>query len=272
MFNCFGDDKMMELLIVGICALLIAFVTYHKELLSFWGTVSVLVMLLIIDVCGKWQMVMLIVWAFVSLSIVDKIFAKKIENSINSIHEKSGKRVASQVWINGGAAIVSIILFGITGRLSFMMGYIVAIAESYADSLASDIGVMSSKHPIDICSFRPLTNGLSGGISLLGSCASFVGIVIYTMLLYIMINVPLSNCLLLVFLPVVGCILDSVLGSKMQVKYICPKCKIITEKRQHCDKETQVYSGFLWMDNSAVNLISNIVTCILGIFCFEVIF
>lgn len=261
----------MEVFIVLLLGLLIAYVTYNKKLLSLGGSISVLVMLLIIDIFGKWQMVSLIIWAYVTLSIIDKIFDERIEKSVDGIHEKSGVRVASQVWVNGGAAVASIILFGITGRPSFMIGYIVAIGEAYADSLASDVGVMSSKPPVDICTFKPITNGLSGGISVLGSAASFLGVLIYSVLSIILWQKSLFAFGIIIFSSMIGCIFDSIIGSKLQIKYICNRCKTITEKKTHCGERTIHYKGLQWLNNSMVNLISNVFSSIVGIIMFEII-
>lgn len=261
----------MELFVVIILAILIAVLTYKKELLSAGGALSVFIMLVTIDYFGKWQMVVLIIWAYLSLSLIDKVFEKQIEKSVDGIHEKSGKRVASQVWINGGAAVLSIILFGVTGRPSFMMGYVIAIGEAYADSLASDVGVMSHKQPIDICTFKPITNGLSGGISLLGSSASFLGVFVYTVILALINKVSGTAFVALIIISMLGCVIDSILGSKMQVKYTCSECGTITEKRIHCSKATVKCGGVSWMSNSTVNLISNVLSCVIGILCFELI-
>ena len=260
---------MVELIIVGIFGLFLALLTYKKELLSAGGSASVFAMLVLIDVFGKWKMVVLIVWAYLTLSLIDKVFARKIEKSVAGVHEKSGKRMASQVWVNGGAAIISILLFGITGRISFLMAYIIAIGEAYADSLASDVGVMSSKSPIDICTFKPITNGLSGGVSALGSSASLCGVIIYAILAKMMTGITLSSSIMMVVVIMGGCLLDSILGSKVQIKYRCPICGDITEKKKHCGDDTKTYSGISWIDNSMVNLISNIITCVVGVLIVE---
>lgn len=259
----------MELLIVFLFGVLIAFVTYKKKLLSLGGSISVLLMLLMIDYFGKWKMVVLIIWAYVTLSVIDKIFDKRIEKSVEGIHEKSGVRVASQVWVNGGAAVLSIILYGITGRLSFMVGYIVAIGEAYADSLASDVGVMSKKKPIDICTLKPITNGLSGGISLLGTSVSFVGVLIYSILSNVFIKGDAVVFAVIVFASMIGCFFDSILGSRLQIKYMCNICKTVTEKKTHCGADTIPYKGIRWLNNSMVNLISNIFSGVVGIITFE---
>jgi uncharacterized membrane protein len=49
--------------------------------------------------------------------------------------------------------------------------------EALADSVASDVGVLSKKDPISLCRFRPVPRGLSGGVSLLGTAASFAATV-----------------------------------------------------------------------------------------------
>lgn len=262
---------MIELIIVGFLGIVLAIMTYKKNLLSLGGSLSVLLMLLLIDGFGNWKMVLLIVWAYLTLSIIDKVFDKKIEESVEGIHEKSGKRVALQVWVNGGAAVAAIIAWGILKRPSFMIGYIIAIGEAYADSLASDVGVMSTRNPIDICTLKPIKNGLSGGISILGTGASFLGVVIYTVIALLLINLSVYEGIAVVLVIMSGCLIDSILGSRLQVKYICKKCNMITEKKIHCGEKTAKHKGLIWMDNSMVNLLSNAFTCLLGVLFFEIL-
>ncbi|MCQ2592694.1 MAG: DUF92 domain-containing protein [Treponema sp.] len=259
---------MIEFLIVALVAFLISFGVYIKKLLTLGGAISVFMLIIIIDIFSDWKMASLLIISYVLLSIIDKVFERNIEKSVDGIHEKSGKRVASQVWYNGGVAAISIILYGITGKSAFLMGYLVALGEAFADSLASDVGVMSKKPPIDICTFKTVQNGLSGGVSLLGTGASTLGVILYIGIARLFIPISLINMILLVIITLFGNLLDSVMGSRLQIKYKCEKCGTITEKKLHCQQETLPYSGFSWMNNSIVNLISNSVTALIGIICF----
>jgi uncharacterized membrane protein len=63
----------------------------------------------------------------------------------------------------------------------------------------------------------------------------------------------------------VGVMIDSILGSLIQVKYKCPVCEEITEKPEHCGAPTQKYSGVSFVNNNAVNLISTAVSAALAI-------
>ena len=54
-------------------------------------------------------------------------------------------------------------------------------------------------------------------------------------------------------------IADSALGSLVQVKYRCRVCGAVTEKKRHCDAETEYHSGVKWINNNAVNLISSVI-------------
>ena len=53
------------------------------------------------------------------------------------------------------------------------------------------------------------------------------------------------------------------LGASIQVKYKCEKCKKITERKEHCGKETNYYKGIKWIDNNLVNLLSNAIVFII---------
>jgi len=51
---------------------------------------------------------------------------------------------------------------------------------------------------------------------------------------------------------------DSFLGSVCQVKYRCPVCHRLTEKKTHCEIGTEFASGLRFLDNNAVNFLSSL--------------
>jgi len=53
-------------------------------------------------------------------------------------------------------------------------------------------------------------------------------------------------------------LVDSWLGATIQAQYRCNACNKITEKRKHCDSETNIVSGFSWLNNDGVNAICSL--------------
>lgn len=179
------------------------------------------------------------------------------------VRRKSGSRDAGRVFCNVGIASVVVLGFARTGSAAFLAGFGGAMAESLADSLASKLGPLSRRQPRDICTGAPVTAGLSGGVSLLGTLAELLGAAIVA-------GVCAVGYRSAALLPVVlasgflGAVFDSVLGSRAQVKYRCAVCGTITERETHCAAPTLRVSGAAWVTNDAVNLLSNLFSALLA--------
>lgn len=174
-----------------------------------------------------------------------------------AVRRKSGSRDAVRVFCNVGAAGCAMVLYAITGWKGFLLSYAGVMAESLADSLASKLGPLSKSPPRDIITMQPIPAGLSGGVSLIGTLSELLGAAVIAGLF------SLGTKSAWVFLPVtaagfLGAMFDSVLGSVLQVKYRCTICGGVTEREIHCGETAIRISGFPWLNNDAVNLLSNL--------------
>ena len=183
-------------------------------------------------------------------SIITKLFNKK------QIKEK---RKLIQIISNVGLPTLSIILFHLEKKDIYLLIYASIMAESLADTLASDIGILSKKDPINILTWHRSPKGLSGNISLLGLFSSLIGSILISLIYFIGIKNDLISSLIILLSGFIGSLIDSFLGALLQVKYKCSKCKKITEKRKHCNQKTNYYQGIKWIDNNMVNLLSNLI-------------
>lgn len=52
--------------------------------------------------------------------------------------------------------------------------------------------------------------------------------------------------------------IDSVLGSTMQAKYLCRSCGNFVEREEHCNNQTIYYSGYKFINNDSVNLLAGL--------------
>ena len=173
------------------------------------------------------------------------------------LHEKAGARDAVQIVCNVLVGALALVLAAATGREVFFWCYGGAMASSLADSMASELGVLSRRPPRDILTLRPVTPGLSGGVTALGLGASALGAAliggIYGAL---RASLPLAlGCTAAGFLAALA---DSVLGSCAQAKYRCPVCGALTEKPVHCGKPGALVRGARRITNDAVNLLGNL--------------
>ena len=78
-------------------------------------------------------------------SIITKLFHK---------NKKSNKRKLIQIISNVGIGVLSLIIYKFTSNDLYLLIYASVMAESLADTLASDIGVLSKNEPINILTFK----------------------------------------------------------------------------------------------------------------------
>lgn len=254
-----------------IILVLIAIVVLYKRLLTLGGAISALMIsIIIIYSLGNYGFLLLFIFFFVTTicDLIGKIKKKKI---LQDMHKKVGKRDIFQVFAVGLLPCTCALLHFILKKDIFLIVYVALICENLADCMASEIGVLSKSKPFDICRFKRLDAGLSGGVSLLGSISSIIGVIIISMSYYFMPFYVSNSIWIIIVSAVIGVLIDSILGSLVQRKNQCRKCKVITEKNVHCNEETIHYQGVKWINNSLVNLFSNISVVITSI-CLYLIF
>ncbi|MCQ2441190.1 MAG: DUF92 domain-containing protein [Clostridia bacterium] len=251
-----------------LTSIIIPTLTILKKTLTIAAAVFAGLLILFSFVFGGYYCGFLLLFSYAIIVIVDKINKSSISDIAENINKKTGARDLVQVIANGLPALVSVILFYFTKNNVFVFCYSVGITESLCDSVASDIGILSKSTPVNICTFKPIQKGMSGGISFLGTVSSFLASLIGGTLFYIVYN----NCLyalLIVIVSFFGCIIDSFLGATVQLKNICIVCNKLTEKDVHCGTKTSYYRGIKIINNCAVNFISNLISVILMyIICF----
>lgn len=247
----------MEYLIVGTLAgILTAFATVKVKALTVPAALEAFVIILCACLFGGWFGLSFLLAAYLTVAVVDHCLADRTKAITGSMNKKSGPRDFIQVAANGLAATVCIVLYAFTSQRAFLVGFTVALTEALADSIASDVGVLSHKDPVSICRFRRIPKGLSGGVSLLGSAASAAATVLCAVLYFLFFR-NLREAAIVVLMGNLGCVLDSVLGDLLQEKFSCPQCGCLTEKCRHCDSPTIHIAGIRHLDNCLVNLISN---------------
>lgn len=252
-------------IIIGIItAVLLSAAALRKKALTLFATITAVCIVILISFCASYREVVFLAVSYLALVVIDALTEKKSQKIVADVHKKHGARTVVQLLANGGAATVAIILYRILKDGAFLYVYVICVIEACADSIASDIGVLSKRPPVSILTFKRVQTGLSGGVSPLGLSASFAGCVFMAMLSLICVGFSIKNFILTAVIPFFGMILDSVIGASLQVKYKCAKCGKYTERAEHCGEKTVYSEGIPFLDNSAVNLMTNIITGIIG--------
>lgn len=222
----------------------------------------------IITLCGG-------LWAFAALAatfvftmLAGKLSGKTGHRISAKLHAKAGRRDAVQIFCNVFVGTLMLLLFALTGQRAFLWAYGGAMAASLADSMASELGVLSKKAPVDILSRKPVEPGMSGGVTLTGLAASLLGAIIIAAFC-----APITGCGLSLIPDVAAAgffaaVCDSIFGSAFQVKYRCPVCAALTEKKVHCDTQGQPERGNPCITNDTINFINNILGALAALFLY----
>lgn len=141
-----------------------------------------------------------------------------------------------------------------------------------ADTLASELGILSSVQPVMITQpWRRVPPGTNGGVTVMGFLWSCVGGFLMGLSQILMDrlsgSVPLNVIFTLVYASVcglVGSILDSFLGATVQATYYDADTKRIYHAGVNRAKTAELVSGIDILNNEQVNLVSVALTTILG--------
>ena len=195
---------------------------------------------------------------------------KKRRKTSDDVTKKGECRDTVQVLANGLIPMLMALLYSGTGSFAFVVGYIAALAEAFADTAASGVGAFS-KTVVDIIKMKKIKPGLSGGVSLIGTLASLLGAALISLVPFAFGIRNITVYVIVVVSAFVGAIFDSLLGSLLQVKYKCTVCGEVTEREVHCKKNTKKCSGFEFFDNDVVNLFSSLFASIIAMILFYLI-
>lgn len=208
-----------------------------------------------------------IVTLFAIAAIVSKITSKKF-NERHNLEKTHHPRGFWQIFANSFVALLCALLFYVFDNPIFLYLVFTALAEEFADSMASDIGRLSTTQPLDVLHFKPIEAGLSGGVSLLGLSAALLGAAVAAAIPFLFLTFSLRVYLIIFLVGFVGTLIDSILGSGIQVLYRCPVCETNTEKSVHCDTPTQYVKGLPFINNSTVNFLSSVCSAVIALLIF----
>jgi len=158
----------------------------------------------------------------------------------------------------------------------FTLGFLGAISTSTSDTWAVEIGVLSKKRPKLITyPWKEVSKGVSGGVTILGEVASFlgslfIGVVVIILTAFSLLDIPRIDyqqaLLITVTSGFIGEKVDSLLGALLQAKYYCPKCNELSDNVIHtCGHKAIHKSGVKWFTNELVNVISTLVGSLVAI-------
>lgn len=168
-------------------------------------------------------------------------------------HDRTG-RDAVQVLSNGLPAMIVLLAYAVLQRECLVVLYVLSFSVALTDTISSEVGRRLGGVPFDILRWCRVPVGLSGGVSLVGTLAGFVGALLLPLFV---LHEGLATYGMVVLLSFLGMLIDSMIGSLLQAKY--------QVDGDLSDQGYTIVSGISWVDNNMVNLLSITATLLVAL-------
>ena len=255
---------LVQVIIGFMAALILAYVSYRFNALSWSGALGMIIIGTIVFGLGGLIFAVPLIFFFISSSLISLIMTPSKRQAMITF-DKTGPRDIWQVLANGTVATVCVILYFITGEFIWFFPYLAALCEATSDTWATELGTLSKRYPVSITSLKRVKPGRSGGVTIIGTLAAVAGSLAAMLSGYsaVAIDSGLQQFQFKFWLAAVnagfaGAILDSMMGGSIQAMYRCNICERITEKKLHCDLPTNHISGWRFINNDMVNFVSTL--------------
>ena len=211
---------------------------YRRDVLTWDGSLAAFVVGMVIGVFGDVTWLFLLLFFLLSSFLATR-YRFALKEALGVQEGLRGERKATNVLANGFApmAVAAISLTMPAGFPKILSGiiFLSALAVAGADTLASEIGVLS-RRTVLITNGQPVPPGTDGGVSPLGQLCAF-GAALYTSIVgwFVLSNlarmwnlVPtMPSAPVYVLIPIaigfLGCQLDSVLGATLERRGLVSK-------------------------------------------------
>ena len=176
-----------------------------------------------------------------------------------SFLDKDHVRSWRNVIANGLTPTLVAVLSGVVPDMESRVvaaGYLGAVGTAFADTLATEVGMIFGRKPRLIIGLREVERGTPGAVTCYGYLGGASALLTLCALAWAL---KLANPMIVIAAiasGVIGMTVDSFLGAGIQAKYLCPVCGRIVENPSHCGREAEKIAGVSWIDTHMVNLIS----------------
>lgn len=253
-------------LIGGILCGALALGAWKAHILDRWGAITAFLIgfvTFLFPADGwKWFLVLLV---FLTVSSYMTRYKYQVKRMKGFAQEKGGARGWANVAANGVVAGVLVLLTPFLPREPILAAFLGAVSTANADTLATEIGLLSPSDPRLITDLRKIVlAGTSGGISILGELATLFGALVIGIAAGFLRMTGNPGWPLTVLMGtttiagLAGCSIDSIIGATIQGIYKCRVCNKITENRRHCRAPSTPLRGYKIIDNNVVNVIATI--------------
>lgn len=257
--------EIMDWIIGAVCALIVAGAAYAKKSLTLSGCLAAVLMGTIYYGAGNLFWFGTLLLFFITSTLLSK-YRKERKQELEKSYAKTGNRDAGQVFANGGMGMILCLGYWIVPHPAWIYAFIGVMATVTSDTWATELGSLSRKPPRSVVTWKVLTPGASGGVSLLGTTAAAVGGALIGAGAFFFSWIADFETLGLLSWTCVGLVgglagafADSYLGATVQLMYRCTECGREVEVSEHCGHKTVRARGRTWMSNDLVNVLSSVI-------------
>ncbi len=215
---------------MGLCSVLSG-LAFYRHVLTWDGSVAAFLVGFAIGVFGSVEWLLLLLFFLLSSFLATR-YRFALKRAMGVQEGESGERRSANVLANGLAPVGVAVLAALDPpwfpRSMSGVVFLSALAVAGADTLASEIGVLS-RRTVLITTFRPVPPGTNGGVSWLGEGAALTASV-YTALIGTVVlaylapaiglvaTMPATTAALVIpaLVGFAGCQFDSVLGATLE--------------------------------------------------------
>ena len=209
-----------NLLVVLVLCAALSVISYRLKLLTVSGSVASFAIGMVIGLFGSinW-LIVLIAFALMGFAVTRYRLELKTRKGLQE--GKKGERTYRNVLANGLIpACVAVLAwaFSVQGGTAASLVYLTAVSVAASDTIASELGVLSSRTRL-ITSFQPVATGTDGGVSIYGTAWAFVGALVASLVgwLVVLNSHPMDFTVLVpVIFGFIGCNVDSVIGATLE--------------------------------------------------------
>ncbi|NTW51808.1 MAG: DUF92 domain-containing protein [Chlorobiaceae bacterium] len=248
----------------GLFALAVALFSIKVKFLNNSGaTATFLLGSTIFGIGGLDWTVPLLTFYFLS-SILSKLGHKR-KAKFDLVFEKGSQRDAGQVYANGGVAWIMMVIYSLTADPNIFFAYLGTLAAVQADTWATEIGTMwPNPKAILVTTFKPVPVGTSGGVSIPGTSASFLGSLLICSSA-VLLNVKwigtvgiVPSLLIIGIAGLFSSLVDSFFGATVQAQYFDPIREKVTERTHSIAPDgskvlNELIKGYHFVNNDMVN-------------------
>jgi len=249
---------------------LLAIISFKFRIFDKTGAIASWIVGILVFMFGGWKWFILL-FSFTAIASAFTKYEYSAKSRLGYAEPKGGARSWKNVVANGSIATILSILEGICALDLLVAGFLGAVGTAFADTLATEIGLLYKGNPRLITNLKKVPPGTSGAISPLGEAAMFLSIAALTILAYVLnvANLSLIELFALITISsVVGATIDSFLGATVQAKFICPICGKVVETTTHCNVKARHLSGIKLFNNHVVNLVSTFLGALTAILAY----